>query len=201
MLTIVKGIENPSLALVHFESAQFHEPKIQSYTFESMKSVDGPGQQFISLHVSNSYKSLFISTGYHEGRREVNLVVEHLPNKHTNRPTDKDTYILLGVLLKLTTPHLIIIVIQQHEKAVFLKKYLVTWYLKVLIDSLDEGLEDFLRSKNSNHNIKESMRATEFFQVCSQYCGIKDLFHMTGQQLKMTGTNSSKACIFFKFLF
>lgn len=79
-----------------------------------MGSVDGPGQQFISLHVSNSYKSLFISTGYHEGRREVNLVVEHLPNKHTNRhtDTDKDTYILLGVLLKLATPHLIIIVIQ-----------------------------------------------------------------------------------------
>lgn len=74
--------------------------------------MDDLGQQFISLHVPNSYKGLIISTGYHEGRRVVNLVVEHLPNKHTNRHTDTDTYILLGILLKLTTPHLIIIVIQ-----------------------------------------------------------------------------------------
>lgn len=76
--------------------------------------MDGLGQQFISLHVPNSYKSLFISTGFHEGRREVNLVVEHLPNTHTNRRTDTDidTYILLDILLKLTIPHLIRIVIQ-----------------------------------------------------------------------------------------
>lgn len=76
--------------------------------------MDGPGQQFISLHVPNSYKSLFISTGFHEGRREVNLVAEHLPNTHTNRRTDTDidTYILLDILLKLMTLQLIRIVIQ-----------------------------------------------------------------------------------------
>lgn len=74
--------------------------------------MDGLGQQFISLHVPNSYKSLFISTGYHEGRREVNLVVEHLPNTHTQTDAHRHRHIhFIGFLLKLTTPYLIRIVI------------------------------------------------------------------------------------------